>query len=101
MGIGRVVDVPDAEVIGGGGEEVRFGAVFVGDEDGFGGRVRVVKGERRVGFDFAGGVVKLDDFNAVLGVFEEGGNGETVLLVATDAPVHGVDVPGCFVGVDF
>lgn len=93
--------MPDSEIVRGGGEKVGFGAIFVGYEDGLSGWVRVVKGERRVGFDFAGGIVELDDFDTVLGVFEEGGDGEAVVFVAADAPVHGVDVPWCFVGVDF
>lgn len=61
----------------------------------------MVKGERRVGFDFAGGIVELDDFDFIWGLFEERCDGETVLFVTTDGPVHGVDVPWCFVGVDF
>lgn len=60
----------------------------------------MVKGERRVGADLAGGIVELDDFDSVGVVLEERGDCETVLLVATNAPVHGVDVPWCFVGVD-
>lgn len=75
-------------------------AVLVGDEDGLGWRVGVLEGEVRVGADLAVGVVKLDDFDTVRVLFEEGGDGEAVLLVTADAPVHGVDVPWCLVGID-
>lgn len=58
------------------------------------------EGEVRVGSDLAVDVVELDDFDPVLVLFEETGDGETEGFVAADAPVHGVDVPWGFVGVD-
>ncbi|MFS7956478.1 hypothetical protein Hanom_Chr07g00655071 [Helianthus anomalus] len=91
---------PNAEEIGRGGEEIGFLALFVGYKDDFGGWVWVFEGEGGVGSDLTGGVVELDDFDPVRVLFEEAGDGETVLFVAADAPVHGVDVPWGFVGVD-
>jgi len=58
-------DVPDAEEVRGGGEEIGAVAVLVGDEDGLGGRVRVLEGEGGVGTDLAVGVVELDNLHAV------------------------------------
>lgn len=75
-------------------------AFFVGDEDGLGGRVGVLEGEVGVGSDLAVGVVELDDLDPVGVLLEEAGDGEAVLLVATDAPVHGVYVPRGLVRVD-
>ncbi|PON50518.1 hypothetical protein TorRG33x02_314440, partial [Trema orientale] len=95
-----VGDAPDAEEVAGGGEEVGLLALLVGNEDGLGGRVRVLEGEGGVGADLAVGVVELYDLDAVGVLLEEAGYGEAVLLVAADAPVHGVDVPGRLVRVD-
>ena len=75
-------------------------AVLVGDEDGLGGRVGVLEGEVGVGADLAVGVVQLHDLDAVRVLFEERGDGQTVLLVTADAPVHGVDVPWRLVRID-
>ncbi|PKI79251.1 hypothetical protein CRG98_000371, partial [Punica granatum] len=90
-GGGVVGEAPDAEVVAG---------VLVGDEGGLGWGVGVVEGEGGVGADLAGGVVELDDLDAVGELLEEAGDGEAVLLVPADTPVHGVDVPGRLVGVD-
>lgn len=97
---GVVGDAPDAEEVAGGSEEVGLLAVLVGDEDGFGRGIRMLEGEVRVGANLAVGVVELDDFHAVRVRLQEAGDGEAVLLVSPDAPVHGVDVPRSFVSVD-
>lgn len=57
--------------------------------------------ETRFGFNLANNIVKMDDLNLVMVVFDEARDGETVRLVAPDGPVDGVDVPWGFVGVDF
>ena len=61
----------------------------------------MLKGKIRIGSDLSGGVVKLDDLDTIRVLLEKASNGETVLLVAANAPIHGVDVPGSLVGVDF
>ena len=94
-----VGDAPDAEVVAGGGEEVGLLALLVRDEDGFGGRVGVLEGEVGVGADLAVGIVQLNDLHTVRALLQEAGYGQPVLLIAADAPVHGVDVPGCLVSV--
>lgn len=58
------------------------------------------EGEIRVGFNFAVDVVELDDFDSVVVVFEETSDGESVGFVTTDTPVHCINVPWGFVGVD-
>ena len=95
-----VGDSPETEEVAGGGEEIGALALLVGDEDGLGGRVRVLEGEVGIGADLAVGLVELDDLDSVRVLLEEAGDGETVLFVAADAPVHGVDLPWRFVGVD-
>lgn len=91
-------DAPDAQVVGGGGEQVGAERVRVRHEHGLGGRVLVVEGED--GGDVARGLVELDDLDAVGDLLEKAGDGEPVLLIAAHAPVHRVDVPGGLVGVD-
>lgn len=95
-----VGDSPEAEEVAGGGEEIGALALLVGDEDGFGGRVRVLEGEVGIGADLAVGFVELDDLDSVRVLLEEAGDGQAVLFVAADAPVHGVDLPRRFVCVD-
>ncbi|KAH7670076.1 hypothetical protein IHE45_10G001400 [Dioscorea alata] len=95
-----IVDTPQPEEVGRGGQKVLADAVAVGDEHGFSGRVGVLKGERGVGADVACGIVKLDDLDTVLVLLHEAGNGEAVLLVPANAPVHSVDVPWRLVRVD-
>ena len=46
------------------------------------------------------GVVELDDLDIVGVLLEQGGDGQAIPLIVADAPVHGVDVPGCLVHVD-
>lgn len=100
VGSGVVVvrDAPDAEEVGGGGEQIGADGLGVRDEHGLGGRERVVEGEH--GGDVAGGLVELDHLDAVDDLFQQAGDGEAVLLVAPHAPVHAVDVPRGLVGVD-
>ncbi|GKV46841.1 hypothetical protein SLEP1_g53802 [Rubroshorea leprosula] len=92
-------NAPNPEEVGGGGEEVWLLAFFVRDEDGFGGRIGVFEGEVRVRADLAVGVVKLDNLDTVRVMLKEAGNRKAVLFVTAYAPVHGVDVPGGFIGV--
>uniref|UniRef100_A0A0A0LAK5 Uncharacterized protein n=1 Tax=Cucumis sativus TaxID=3659 RepID=A0A0A0LAK5_CUCSA len=93
-------DTPNAEKVAGSGEKIGALALLVGDEDGLSRRVRMFEGEIRVGADLAAGVIKLDNLDTIGILLEEASNGETVLLVTADAPVHGVDVPWGFIGVD-
>lgn len=65
-----VGEAPEAEEVGGGGEEVRVLGFRVGHEGELGGRVRVVEGEVGVGPDLSRRVVELDYFDPVLVAFE-------------------------------
>ncbi|KAI9120759.1 hypothetical protein K1719_007792 [Acacia pycnantha] len=82
-----------------GSKEVQLLALLVANEDGFGGRVRVLEGEVRLGSNLPVRFVELNDFDPVWELLQQAGFGQAVLLVATNAPVHGVDVPWHVVGV--
>ena len=60
----------------------------------------MLEGEVGIGADLAVRLVELDDLDSVRVLLEEAGDGETVLFVAADAPVHCVDLPWRFVCVD-
>lgn len=97
----RVVgDAPNAEEVAGGGKEVGLLTFLVGDEDGFGGGIRVLEGEFGVRANLAVGVVELDNLDTVGVLLELAGYSEAILLVTTDAPVHGEDMPRSLVRVD-
>lgn len=93
-------DAPYAEEIAGCGQQVWLLALLVRDEDGLGGRIRVLERQIRVRPDLPVRVVQLDDLHSVRVLLQEARDGQPVLLVPTDAPVHGVDVPRRLVRVD-
>lgn len=73
---GGVGDLPEAEEVAGGGEEVAAEGGRAEHE--LGGRVGVVEGEGREGFDGHGVGIEGEDVDAVVVVFEEASDGDSV-----------------------
>lgn len=81
-------------------QQIWFLALFVRYEHDLCSGVWVLKGKLGICFKFTSLIIELHNFHFIAVVFNKGTNCKAHVFIFADTPVHTIDEPRCFIGVD-